>query len=628
MVNMYDDERPPTRSERRRKLIASIVAIIAVLALVVMSVAPAFALGEEQRFNHYWVDATAHSDGSIDVEIDLEFEFGSEESHGVYLTYLTRQRIEGDPDHYRVLEYTDIDASSPTAPDDVRVETNDDGLGIYVGDEDVEITGTHAYTITFTVSGVVNSGAGAAGEDEIYWNIIGTGYEQHIDDVQVTLRGPDTATEAACWYGDFGSDATCTEMEEGANKVVFTQTFLQPGEGLTLATAYEGGTFNDARPILVERATFTSVMGGPAIAIAAGILTVLAVLLIPRGISHLRRDEQFAGITPGLIPGVGTSAPITRAPVKTDPAVRFTPPEGLMPAEVGRIVTERNKPEFTAATLVDLAVRGYLHITSAPGEGDNEAWVLTRISGEVDGLREHERELIEALFNEDTEVKLEDLPEERREEIAELTSTQSAMMVHEGWFTSHPAGAKQTIAQLGGMILGGGFLATILAALAGVGLLGIPILAAAITLMFSTSRAPQRTAKGYAYYVQAMGFKKYLETAEAGQLQYEAGEDIFSRYLPYAMVFGIVERWVALFRDLAAQGRWTTEPTWYTGAVAGGAFFSSTQSATFAASLAGLESAASLAAMSGATPGASGGSGFSGGGYSGGGAGGGGGGSW
>src|SRR5690625_3373840 len=145
--------------------------------------------------------------------------------------------------------------------------------------------------------------------------------------------------------------------------------------------------------------------------------------------------------------------------------------------------------------------------------------------------------------------------------------------------------------------------------------------------MFSTSRAPQRTAKGYAYYVQAMGFKKYLETAEAGQLQFEAGEDIFSRYLPYAMVFGIVERWVALFTDLAAQGRWTTEPIWYTG-VATGAFFSSTESAAFASSLAGLESAASLAAMSGATPGASGGSSFSGGGFSGGGVGGGGGGSW
>src|SRR5690625_2761083 len=189
---MYDDERPPTRREKQRKAIASIVAIIAVLALIIMSVAPAFALGEEQRFNYYWVDATAHRDGSIDVEIDLEFEFGSVESHGVYLTYLTRQRIEDDPGHYRVLEYTDIDASSPTAPDDVRVETGDDGLGIYVGDEDVEITGTHAYTINFTVSGVVNSGAGAAGEDEIYWNIIGTGYEQHIDDVQVTRRGPDT----------------------------------------------------------------------------------------------------------------------------------------------------------------------------------------------------------------------------------------------------------------------------------------------------------------------------------------------------------------------------------------------------------------------------------------------------
>ena len=628
MVNMYDDERPPTRSERRRKLIASIVAIIAVLALVVMSVAPAFALGEEQRFNHYWVDATAHSDGSIDVEIDLEFEFGSEESHGVYLTYLTRQRIEGDPDHYRVLEYTDIEASSPTAPDDLRVETDDDGLGIYVGDEDVEITGTHAYTINFTVRGVVNSGAGEAGEDEIYWNIIGTGYEQHIDDVRVTLRGPAAPVASACWYGDFGSDATCTGIEGHAHTAIFTQTFLMPGEGLTIATAYEGGTFNDVRPMLEERATFTSVMGGPAIAVAAGILTLLAVILVPLGLSRLRRDEQYAGITPGLFPGAGGAAPLTRAPLKTDAAVRFTPPEGLMPAEVGRIVTEANKSEFNAATLVDLAARGYLHITSAPGEGGKEGWVLTRITGEVDGLREYERALIEALFKEDPNVRLEDLPEDRRKDIAELTSAQGAMMVREGWFTADPGGAKRSVALLGGTLLGGGFLAAILAALAGVGLLGVPILAAAITLMFSTSRAPQRTAKGYAYYVQAMGFKKYLETAEAGQLQFEAGEDIFSRYLPYAMVFGIVERWVALFEELAAQGRWTTVPTWYTGGFAGGAFFSSTQAAAFASSLAGLQAAANLAAMSGATPGTSGGSGFSGGGFSGGGVGGGGGGSW
>src|SRR5699024_10737627 len=178
-----------------------------------------------------------------------------------------RQRIDGDPEHYRVLEYSDIRAASPTAPDNVRIESDDDGIGIYVGDPDVEITGTHEYTIHFTVEGVVNSGAGAGGEDEIYWNIIGTGYEQHIDDVRITLRGPAAATDAACWYGDFGSDTTCTGVEVGGSAAAFTQVFLKPGEGLTVAGEYPGGTFNDVEPILVERATFTSVMGGPGIII-------------------------------------------------------------------------------------------------------------------------------------------------------------------------------------------------------------------------------------------------------------------------------------------------------------------------------------------------------------------------
>ena len=54
---------------------------------------------------------------------------------------------------------------------------------------------------------------------------------------------------------------------------------------------------------------------------------------------------------------------------------------------------------------------------------------------------------------------------------------------------------------------------------------------------------------------QSLGFRRYLATAEANQLRFEEGEDIFSRYLPYAIVFGLADRWARVFSELAAQGR-------------------------------------------------------------------------
>ena len=85
-------------------------------------------------------------------------------------------------------------------------------------------------------------------------------------------------------------------------------------------------------------------------------------------------------------------------------------------------------------------------------------------------------------------------------------------------------------------------------------------------MLFSRKYVPVRTAKGHALYAQAMGFRTYLATAEANQLKFEAGRDIFSDYLPYAIAYGVEERWKKLFDDLIARGEWTITPTWHRGA--------------------------------------------------------------
>ena len=59
--------------------------------------------------------------------------------------------------------------------------------------------------------------------------------------------------------------------------------------------------------------------------------------------------------------------------------------------------------------------------------------------------------------------------------------------------------------------------------------------------------------------------KTYL-AAEADQLKFEEGEDIFSKYLPWAIIFELADRWAKICGDLVAMGRLPNEtPYWYVG---------------------------------------------------------------
>ena len=101
-----------------------------------------------------------------------------------------------------------------------------------------------------------------------------------------------------------------------------------------------------------------------------GMTTVLGVLIAALAVGLVvwqrssRRDETFAGITPGLLPAPGQLEQRIRigrgqaAPV----AVRFDPPPGVRPALAGLIAESRLEPVAISATLVDLAVRGWLRM--------------------------------------------------------------------------------------------------------------------------------------------------------------------------------------------------------------------------------------------------------------------------
>jgi uncharacterized membrane protein len=129
---------------------------------------------------------------------------------------------------------------------------------------------------------------------------------------------------------------------------------------------------------------------------------------------------------------------------------------------------------------------------------------------------------------------------------------------------------------------------------------------------------PSRTAKGTGLLRRTFGFRTFItEGTEAAMAKFAEKENLFSDYLPYAIVFGVTDKWAKVFERLSGS---TAPPQtgWYISPhpFSYGAFSSSMDHFT-----------TSTTGAIASTPAGSGGSGFSGG-FSGGGGGGGGGGSW
>jgi hypothetical protein len=204
-----------------------------------------------------------------------------------------------------------------------------------------------------------------------------------------------------------------------------------------------------------------------------------------------------------------------------------------------------------------------------------------------------------------------------------------AAVVEAGWFSSPPDSTK-TVLTVGAVVALTASIITLgFGAFFGWGLLAVPVLLLAVVLFVARWWLPARTPAGSALLSQTLGFKLYLETAEADQIAFEEAENIFSHYLPYAIAFGCVDHWVSVFAELVDRGAPMSTPAWYSGGSNASlqTMFAATGSNSLTGIFTGLGNSFDSAVYT-PTAGSSGGSGFSGGGFSGGGIGGGGGGTW
>ena len=594
----------------------------ALLALLIFLVlAPASLLAQDTGWTITSFNSTyiVRPDRSIDVVEHIDVDFGPLQRHGIYRDI---------PVRYRKVVGSGLPISAGKVSVGLAVESVTDGAGhelstkiergdrvrIRIGDADQLVTGKQSYVLHYKLA----SGLGFFDDhDELYWQVTGTEWPVPIlhSAAEVTIATPAaTATlDSAGWsawcyagWAESSSSERCKAALVRAGEYHFESGRLEPGEGLTLVAAFPKGVV--PAPTAVEKIGAIVAKWWPAA------LPIVALIFMFN--LWWRRGRE---------PSAGSIVPVWR------------PPQGIPPGAAGALLDQRAGMDDVVATLLDMAVRGYVTIHEVQlggpmglAEGNSFTakalrtlglgatdWELQRTDKPDGGdLTAYEESVLQGVFEGTPCRRMSELHNEFYKHLPEIKKGMYGFLVEKGLFPRSPESVRNRYVVIGVIFAFAGVWLAISTAnfIIGVGM----VLTAIIFLAFANAM-PAMTVEGARRWRDIKGLEEYIRRADKEQLEFSQGPErtthLFETLLPYAVALDVSDIWVKQFATVLAS----SPPTWYTGSVPG-----RFDAHHFQSGLSDFRSAATK--TMGSSPGSSSGSG--GGGSVGGGGGGGGGGSW
>ena len=552
-------------------------------------------------------------DATLSISEDVRVDFGPLQKHGIFRTIPLRYRYDDSRDRYYDISVNGVTNGERPVPYTTSVE-NDNEV-IKIGDPNVLVSGAQRYVISYRIVGAMNS---FADHDELFWNVDGDLWPVPKRSVTAVVSFPEGSFQkAACYQGPPGSTTPCNSTGGGSKIGFLSVRQLASGEEMSVVVALNKGAVTVPPPMLEgrKRQFPQDAFEVNAITVGLGLLLFLigAGLVFFFWLEH-GRDREY------LTRYYTTDA----SPERLEPlfdhepvVVEFEPPQNLRPAQLGLILDEAADTKDVTATMVDLAVRGFITITDIPEMFGRHDWLLTRKQSDTSSLLPYEQTLLNGLFEGREKVKISELKGTFQPALRSAESQVYADAMSRKFFRARPDIVR--IATIGVAVLAiaaGAGLTFLLGIWFGGGLIGVGVILAGLLLAVLNKAMASRSAAGREVMEKTLGFRLYMTTAEKYRQQFAEKAEIFTQLLPYAIVFGCVSRWAKAFQgiDTSATNGWYV----------GNAPF---QAALLSSSLESMNSSLS-SAIDSSPPSSGSGSGFGGGGFSGGGGGGGGGGSW
>ncbi|HEY1707692.1 MAG TPA: DUF2207 domain-containing protein [Rhizomicrobium sp.] len=633
----------------------------AVLVVALFAFLPAFARAQDhggERITNYMSDVTVSENGTLTVvETITVNSLGEQIRHGIFRDFPTTYTKDGNT--FRV-GFSVISVTMDGQPEHYTVSGIDAGKRIKIGDADTLLqNGLHVFVITYTTTRQIGF---FDKFDEIYWNVTGNFWPFPIDHAYALIHLPAGANiiRYASYTGAAGSTANNGQADKlSENQIRFnTDVGLGPQEGMTVAVDFAKGA--------VRQPTSAELRADYLRDHADVVVAVLGLLIL--AIYFSVTWYEF-----GRDPDGGPVIPL------------FAPPNGFSPAAVRYVHRMAYDRKAFSATIINLAVNGYLTISQS-----GNIYTLTKKNGTAP-LTDSDQAVRDRLFAEGDTLEL------KQTHHTLITAAISALrlalkreyekayfLTNLHWFiggvailiitglaatllSANAGGASGILFWLGGWSIGcavllhrcydawntalrgpGSRFLNVFSAL-GITLFAVPFTVALVVVFvvfggvmgaasiplivggvlayvfYHLLKAP--TALGAKTMAEINGFREFLNTAERNRLEIlnppQVTPAVFEKYLPYAIALDCENQWSKRFEaEAEAAGVDPSQSGYYAPVWYSGS--GNFQSAAFASSLGA--SMAAAAASAATAPGSS--SGGGGGGFSGGGGGGGGGGGW
>lgn len=379
--------------------------------------------------------------------------------------------------------------------------------------------------------------------DELYWNVTGNDWDVPIESAsaRITLPARVTGVRANAFTGTFGSTASDVSIAvEGHTVTIQTLEPLEFHAGLTAVTGWNRG--------VVKRPT---VLANAGMMLRSNLLLLIPLLAF----AFMWRQWVRYGRDPKQLPV----------------APRYEPPDDMTPAEVGALIDNSADIRDITATIVDLAVRGYLTIEE---EEESQLFGLSKsksysfrknVNPPATPLVAHEQRLLEALFRSGGLIRDKDLHNKFYRDLPDIREAVFDALVFKRCYAKRPHQVKQAYAGIGvvvgmAIIFGGQLLAAHTTFITAGAAVMAGIATGLIILLFGLVM-PARTVYGTRELEKVLGFEEFLRRVESDRFErLIKTPEMFEKYLPYAMSLKLDRQWCNAFADI-----YTTPPRWYAG---------------------------------------------------------------
>jgi uncharacterized membrane protein YgcG len=447
----------------------------------------------------------------------------------------------------KVLSVTD--ANGTTVPYE---QTSPSGFVELALGTDAYVHGPTTYVIHYTQTDTIRHFTNTD-DDEFYWDVNGTGWEQPFAEVSATVNVSPDLVEAlnghtACYQGAANSTTTCsggmTSPDDAAGTFVASATDLGPEENLTVAIGFASGTFVDVSSADApgsDDVSFTPLQEN-------GIL--LSLLGIPAALI-------------GIIGGLVTRRKRVQ-PARGFIVPQYSAPDGIDVMAAAQLIA---KPQTAVpAQLVNLSVQGKTRLLGYAATNPQAADYSVQLLDPT-GLTGFEPGVVDAIFGPDAKPgATHDLQKYGDDAVAEKLEPIVASLP--GWLetSGYYEGRRRSVASIVvlaitvallltaivGVVLSG-FFGIILGAFVVIG--GILGLAFAGSSVYGTKKLSDTGAQVNDY---LLGMKMYLQLAEADRLkvlQSPTGAEridigdgkqlvkLYEKLLPWAIIWGIEDQW-------------------------------------------------------------------------------------